>query len=642
MYTNYFGLKSHPFRLGPDPQYFFPAPFHKLVSKCLLEGLIGTLRMTLISGPSGVGKSLLLTRFMEQLGKTYPAVFISNPRLPFEEFLASIQTEFNIPVQDHSAAARLSAIEDFGEDLSRLGKRAVILVDEADSISQEAAQALSRLTTPTAEGVSPFFVVLAVRNSSSNALSLLLENKDAAKVYSLLPLLADQVGPYIDFRLRQAGYSGESPFSPEAITRLEELSHGIPRLINRLCDAALLEASLTDQKLVSPQLIDEVAQGLWLALGNEDSSGNPPLAKGMEAAFLPAKKNKPKAPLEPQFQAETPPTPPPAKAPVEDDAPTREMRTEAPLSPSPQEDFSNAKRQPHMEKDFYLDEPFAAEQTPTLLNLAQRRPKARAKHAKTRLALASGAAIVLLLGSAYLLLWAPERTFIPAATEVAEAPEITAGEAESLAEEKTGELLEGVEIAANQPLSLEEDEFDELNAPLDIQPAADPEPPLASPEADQLAAMEPSPEQSSDIPELTLEEAPEPFPEAAQPLEQDATPARAEPERDSDRSSPRERQIAQLLAKAKRQEAAFKLTTPKGDNAFETYTKILEIAPNHPEVAKGLQDIREHYISWGLEAESEKQLDLALVYYQRALNVFPNDFALRTALQRVKARQARR
>src|SRR5699024_1539803 len=99
--------------------------------------------------------------------------------------------------------------------------------------------------------------------------------------------LADQIGPYVDLRLRQAGYTGDPLLSPAAITRLTELSQGIPRLINRLCDAALLEASLRDERSISLQVIDEVAQGMWLALGHHTPPSNPPLAKGMEAVFSP-------------------------------------------------------------------------------------------------------------------------------------------------------------------------------------------------------------------------------------------------------------------------------------------------------------------------------------------------------------------
>ncbi|KFI22754.1 ExeA family protein [Nitrosococcus oceani] len=625
MYTDYFGLKSHPFRLVPDPHYFFPAPFHQAVSKCLLEGLIGSLRIAVVSGPPGVGKTLLLTRFMEQLGKNYPVIFIHNPKLGFEEFLALIQSKFNITAKDEaeSVTARFSTLDSFGKHISQTGKRAVILVDEADNISQEAVQVFSELTRYAAAETPSFFIVLASQSNTANYQRLLVEHKNTSKVYSLLPLLADQVGPYVDFRLRQAGYIGENPFSPEAITSLVRLSHGIPQLINQLCGAALLEASLTDKKLISSEIVDEVARSLWLALGNNDFSDNLSLAKGTETAFLPITEQS-QTSLESAFQTNP-------RERKNDDS-TKET---SPIIFSPSSDSPALEKQSISEKPFSLDKPLSPEQQtpqPTNTDHNYKTPvplpeKRQTGEKKPWIIMALGvflALIVGLIGGAYLSALIPGKASLPAITEPTEDTKNTANKAEGKSENSFGK---GKMIASDAPPlttteknrnpATQETTFDSDNR--------------------MTSSLKPIPEKSYD------EISPKPGTEttvvlAQKESQQDrnrATISRTEPKRYSQRSS-QEQQVTLLLAQAKQQEAAFKLTTPESDNAYESYTAILEIAPNHPEAAKGLQRIRDYYIRWGLKAEDQRDLDLAAIYYKRALNVFPNDFAVNTALRRVE------
>lgn len=98
-------------------------------------------------------------------------------------------------------------------------------------------------------------------------------------------------------------------------------------------------------------------------------------------------------------------------------------------------------------------------------------------------------------------------------------------------------------------------------------------------------------------------------------------------------------EITTLLVQAKRQIDNLKLTTPEGDNAYESYIKILKITPNHPDAINGLQRIREYYKSWGLKAENRQDLSLAATYYKRALKIFPDDSSIQAALHRVQAQQ---
>jgi type II secretory pathway predicted ATPase ExeA len=628
MYKHYFGLKDHPFRLVPDPHYFFPASFHEMVSKCLLEGLIGTLPVAVVSGPAGVGKTLLLTRFMTQLGDAYPVILISNPKLHFEELLSFIQSEFNITTESDSVAARLSDLEAFGQHSSQIGKRPVILVDEADSISEETLKALSKLASPVAAGIPSFFMVLATRNDTSRYLRLLPESQDAVKAYALLSLLTDQVGPYVDLRLCQAGYVGESPFTPEAIACLAELSHGIPRLINRLCDAALLEASLSDQKLISPQMIDEVAQGMWLALGNDSPSSNPPLAKGTEAAFLPKIERFP-AHLESLSQTDT------SEESRKNDSPAGRRVEYVQLTPPPKE-----------EKTLDLDNLLPTERIPKLVDadqnnkgLAALLQKLRISGKKPRTTMLTGIMVVLVTSGLYIWVLTPGKMSLSSAAEFTEMIKSATNRVRNLTTEKNGEFIEVVKNDTNKAAlpSVEKDRDEailetlagnqrsetSLNQAVQGTVVSDTEPQKSSDQSSQNSQLIGLPTQ------------------VGQQQEQDTALSEVKLKENPGESSLNP-EIAVLLAQAEQQIADFNFTTPKGNNAYETYTKVLKIAPNHPEVASGLQRIRNYYVSWGLEAESQQQLSLAATYYKRALNIFPDDFALRTALRRVQTQREKR
>ncbi|ADJ28411.1 ATPase [Nitrosococcus watsonii C-113] len=618
MYTDYFGLTGHPFRLVPDPHYFFPAPFHKAVSKCLLEGLISPLRIAVVSGPPGVGKTLLLTRFMEQLGKNYPVIFIQNPKLGFEELLALIQSKFNIIVKDESVAARLSALDSFEENISQIGKRAVILVDEADSISQEAVDVLSKLTKPAAAETPSFFIVLASRNNTANYQSLLIEHKNTSKVYSLLPLLADQVGPYVDFRLRQAGYVGENPFSPEAITSLVKFSHGIPQLINRLCGAALLEASLTDKKFISSEIVDEVAQGLWLTLGNSNVSSDLSLAKGTEAAFLPTA-GQPQLPLEPVFETDQ-----------------KENKEILPIISPPGNDSSASEKQSNSEKSSSLDTRPPSEPTPQLTNTVPHDnsptplERSQAGEKKPRIIMALGifiALIIGLIGGAYLSALIPGESSLLSIIEPTEDTKSTANKIRSTEEKSEDFPGKGKMIAGEVPPSTTT-EKNSTPATQETASASHSGMPSNPELASEKSSDEISPNPGTEATVISAQK------ESQQDQNRAIIPE-DEPRKYSQQPS-QAQQITLLLDQAKQQETAFKLTTPEGNNAYESYTAILKMAPNYPAAAKGLQRIRDYYVRWGLKAEDQGDLDLAAVYYKRALNIFPNDFALNTALRRVE------
>ncbi|MGR6035287.1 MAG: AAA family ATPase [Candidatus Nitrosoglobus sp.] len=641
MYKHYFGLKDHPFRLVPDPHYFFPASFHEVVSKCLLEGLVGTLPIAVLSGPAGVGKTLLLARLMVQLGKNYPIILISNPKLHLEELLASIQSEFNITAEGDSTAARLSALEHFGQHSSQIGKRPVILVDEADSTSEETLTALSKLASPIAAGIPPFFIVLATRNDTSRYLRLLPEHQSAVKAYSLLPLLTDQVGPYIDLRLCQAGYMGESPFNPEAITRLAEISHGIPRLINRLCDATLLEASLSNEKRISPLIIDEVAQGMWLSLGNESPSSNPPLAKGTEAAFFSPK-------LE-QFPSH-----------LESLTVTGKNHS---LADSGREDIQTTV--PLKEEEIYdLDNVPPMEQSPRLTSTTQNDKRSstllqrlRISEKKPWATIAMGIA-VLVTGSFYI--WggiAPDKISPSSAAEFAEVLKNTTNTVKNLAMEKgkesagmtkndTSKAALSLKKASPETLMSHGSEtniYQEIKNTTKLREETNQS--SQSPQITASPIQIEQQEQSTAISKVKSEENPNkisPNSEIAmllraaeQQKEQSTVVPNVKLEGNLNRISSNSK-IAMLLAQAKQQIASLKLTTPESDNAYDSYTNILKIAPNHPDAVNGLQRIRDYYVNWGLKAESHREWDLAATYYKRALNIFPDDSAIRTALHRVQ------
>jgi general secretion pathway protein A len=267
VYEKYFGLRQKPFNSTPDPAFQYTNRAYQEAYATLLYGIEERKGFIALTGEVGTGKTTLLRRLMDNMNPALKTVFAYNSTLTFEELVEYICSELQIPVTGLSRVARLQALNKFLIAEAKSGGTVVLLLDEAQNLTNEALENLrliSNLETATAKLLQ---IVLVGQPELEDKLadpSLRQVAQRIAVRFRLDPLDDAEVEPYIDYRLRVVGRARRDLFTDDAIQTLIPYVRGIPRLINVFCDNALVLAYATDHQRVTGQMIDGVAADLRL------------------------------------------------------------------------------------------------------------------------------------------------------------------------------------------------------------------------------------------------------------------------------------------------------------------------------------------------------------------------------------------
>ncbi|ANT66509.1 type II secretion system protein ExeA [Aeromonas hydrophila] len=245
MYTQFFGLSEHPFSISPNPKYLYMSERHGEALAHLNYGLQDGGGFVLLTGEVGTGKTTVSRCLLQQLPAETEIAYILNPSLTERDLLAAICDEFQL-AYGHDAG--LKQLFDLIRDhlLANLaaGKRSVVLVDEAQHLLPGVLEQLRLLTNLETDEKKLLQVVLIGQPELQQMLRQPLLRQLAQRItarYHLLPLSCQDVDAYVRFRLQVAGCV-QPIFTPKAIQTLHRLSGGIPRLINLICDRALIAA----------------------------------------------------------------------------------------------------------------------------------------------------------------------------------------------------------------------------------------------------------------------------------------------------------------------------------------------------------------------------------------------------------------
>lgn len=246
MYVSYFRLQEKPFSLTPDTQFYFNTQSHLGALNTLLLALDNGEGFIKIVGEVGTGKTILSRKLLSSLDSTYCTAYIPNPFLRPDELKVVVAEELQVPNLPQLATHQLiPAINQHLINLATQKKKAVLIIDEAQSMPRETIETLRLLTNLETEKQKLLQVVLF----GQPELDKLLNRADLRQlkqriVFSeyLKPFDRKTLEHYVDFRLTSAGYDGPHLFTPGALKVLNRASGGIPRLINILCHKALLSA----------------------------------------------------------------------------------------------------------------------------------------------------------------------------------------------------------------------------------------------------------------------------------------------------------------------------------------------------------------------------------------------------------------
>jgi len=254
MYTSFFAFRQKPFSITPNPEFLFLSQTHKEVFAHLLFGLQNRVGFIEVIGEVGTGKTTVLRTLLNQLGEdSYRLALIFNPRLSALELLQTINREFGLPATSNSRAELQAALNDFLLRENRSGRTVVLVIDEAQNLQPEVLEEIRLLSNLETESDKLIQVVLV----GQPELAAMLEQPNLRQLsqritvrYTLQPMDFADSRDYIQHRLQVAGHQAEPIFAPAAIKEIFTYSRGYPRLINVLCDRALLVGYTQDRKKI--------------------------------------------------------------------------------------------------------------------------------------------------------------------------------------------------------------------------------------------------------------------------------------------------------------------------------------------------------------------------------------------------------
>lgn len=263
MYTRFFGLNEKPFAITPDPRYLFMSERHGEGLAHLVYGVTESGGFIQLTGEVGTGKTTLVRTLLGQMPSEVDVALILNPNLTALEFLAAICEELRIPLPEDrkSAKAHVDALNRHLLDTHSRGRRTILLVDEAQNLSAEVLEQLRLLTNLETSRQKLLQIILIAQPELRDMLSRPSLRQLAQRVtgrYHLEPLSRDEAVRYIEHRLKVAGALGEI-FEPGAKREVYRLSGGIPRLINVICDRALLGAYSRETRTVDKRTVRRAA-----------------------------------------------------------------------------------------------------------------------------------------------------------------------------------------------------------------------------------------------------------------------------------------------------------------------------------------------------------------------------------------------
>ena len=250
MYAAYFGLKHEPFSIAPDPRYLFMSERHREALAHLVYGVGGGGGFVLLSGEIGTGKTTVCRLFLEQVPANCNVAYIFNPKLTVTELLQSVCDEFHVPVARKELS--LPTVKDYLDPLNEFllkahaaGRNNLLIIDEAQNLSAEVLEQLRLLTNLETSERKLLQIVLIGQPELRTMLAKPELEQLAQRViarFHLDALSPAETQEYIAHRLEIAGLERPTPFERKALRRIHQLSRGVPRRINLLCDRALLGA----------------------------------------------------------------------------------------------------------------------------------------------------------------------------------------------------------------------------------------------------------------------------------------------------------------------------------------------------------------------------------------------------------------
>ena len=262
MYEKFYGLRGKPFSLLPDPEFLYPSKMHRMALTLLEYGLTNQASFSVITGDIGTGKTTLIRRLLGQMERDMVVGLITNTHPSFGELLRWILMAFNLECAGKDKVAMYKIFMDFLIAQYAANRRTVLIIDEAQNLGHQALEELRMLSNVNSEKDQVLQVILAGQPGLRDNLRDPRLEQFAQRIsvdYNLEPLNQDETREYIRHRLSIAGGNPDI-FDDAACQAVFYHSGGIPRLVNLLCDTALVYGYAEQAPCLGAKLIEDVAR----------------------------------------------------------------------------------------------------------------------------------------------------------------------------------------------------------------------------------------------------------------------------------------------------------------------------------------------------------------------------------------------
>ncbi|HVD92004.1 MAG TPA: AAA family ATPase [Vicinamibacterales bacterium] len=274
MYEDYYGFTEKPFSLTPDPKYLFKSASHANAFELLQYAIRRREGFVVITGDIGTGKTTLCRAILEQVDRKTFTALVLNPFLSEEDLLRLVLQEFGVVSRDEIRRGRLvgvskheliETLNEFLLSLQALRAQAILIIDEAQNLPLQVLEQIRILSNLETEKDKLLQIVLVGQSNLKDLLrkpELRQLDQRVSIRYDLKPLAAEETSTYVQHRLSVAGGGAAVTFAPKALARIHRYTAGIPRLINLLCDRALLSGYSAHTNKILTYFVDEAAHAL--------------------------------------------------------------------------------------------------------------------------------------------------------------------------------------------------------------------------------------------------------------------------------------------------------------------------------------------------------------------------------------------
>ena len=261
MYFKYYGFKDAPFNMTPNSRFFFESSKHTEALSTLIYAIEERKGFVVITGDIGSGKTTVCRTLLNKLTSETQTALITNTHMSGKDLLCSILEDLEVDYIPGSKSKLLSQLNQYLIEQLRQDNNVVVIIDEAQNLTPnvlEEVRMLSNLETENEKLIQIIFLGQPELKKKLSMPRLEQLRQRIAVFYHLVPLTEEETKQYVFYRLKVASESNRQYFTYEALNLIYQFSNGIPRLVNSICDSALLNGFIYEKEVIDGELMREV------------------------------------------------------------------------------------------------------------------------------------------------------------------------------------------------------------------------------------------------------------------------------------------------------------------------------------------------------------------------------------------------